>query len=214
MNLASYIDHTILKPDCRLEEIEQVCKEAVLHGFATVYVPPFYVKPAADLLEGQKTRVGTVIGYPMGSASTPAKVEEIKRAIDDGADEVEAVVNLCAIRNNNWNFVANDIDSMATATHLKGKAIKILFERSLLTDEEVRKICQIALESQADFIKGSTGFNGQDDSVETVQLLRAIVGDKVKIKASCKITSRADAERFIRAGAQRIGTSAGVVALV
>lgn len=210
MNLASYIDLTILKPDCSLQDIEQVCKEAAFHGYAAVCVPPFYVKHAADFLEGKKVKVSTVVGFPMGYAPTPAKVEEIKRAIDDGAAEVEAVVNLCAVKNNNWNFVANDIDSMATAAHLKGKSIKIIFETSLLTGEETGKLCRIAVESQVEFIKACTGYNGQEDTVEAVQMLKNLVGDKARIKASGNIRSKWEAERFIEAGAQRVGVLAGV----
>ena len=210
MNLASHIEHTILKADCRLQDIEQVCKEAALHGFAAVCVPPFYVKSAADLLEGSKVKVATVIGFPMGYAPTPAKVEEIKRAIDDGADELEAVVNLCAVKNGNWNFVANDIDSMATATHLKGKAVKIIFETSLLTEEETRRLCKMAQESHADFIKVCTGFNGQGATVEVVQLIKSIVGNKVKIITFGGIQTKLDAEHFIEAGAHRVGIPAGI----
>jgi len=207
MNLASYIDHTFLKPDCTQQDIERACKEAILHGFAAVCVPPFYVKLAAGLLEGRKVKVATVIGFPMGYTATPAKVEEIKKAIDDGADEVDAVVNICAVKSGNWNFVANDIDSMATAAHLKGKAIKIIMEAELLTETEITQLCQAALESQADFVKASTGFNSTEAGVETIRLLKSIVGDKVKIKAGGDIRTKADAERLIEAGAQRIGSS-------
>ncbi len=209
MNLASYIDLNILKPDCRLQDIEQACKEAALHGFTAVCVPPFYVKQAAGLLEGQKVKVSTVVGFPMGYHPTPAKVEEIKRAIDDGAEEVEAVVNLCAVKNNNWNFVANDIDSMATAAHLKGKSIKIILETGLLNEEEIKKLCQIAIDSQVEYLKAATGYNGQDDTIEAVKLLKSIVGDKARIKASGGVRSKWDAERFIEAGAQRVGVAAG-----
>ncbi|MCO6479829.1 MAG: deoxyribose-phosphate aldolase [Phaeodactylibacter sp.] len=210
MNLASYIDLNILKPDCRLQDIEQACKEAALYGFAAVCVPPFYVKQAAGLLEGRKVKVSTVVGFPMGYHPTPAKVEEIKRAIDDGAEEVEGVVNLCAVKNNNWNFVANDIDSMATAAHLKGKSIKIILETGLLSEEEIKKLCQIAVDSQVEYLKAATGYNGQDDTIEAVMLLKGIVGDKARIKASGAIRSKWDAERFIEAGAQRVGLAAGL----
>ena len=213
MNLANYIDRTILKPDCRLQDIEQVCKEAMSHGFAAVCVPPFFVKQAADLLEGKKVKVSTVIGFPLGYAPTPAKVEEIKRALDDGANEVEAVVNLCAVKNNNWNYVTNDIDSMATAAHLKGKVIKIILEPALLTEEEAGRLCKIAGETQVDFIKACTGFNGQEATVETVRLLRSLAGDKAKITTFGGIQTRQDAERFIEAGARRIGISVEVAAI-
>ena len=210
MNLASYIDYTVLKADCRPEEAEQVCKEAVTNGYAAVCVPPFYVKQAAALLEGQPVKTATFVGFPMGYAPTPAKVEEIKRAIDDGADEVEASTNLCAVKSKNWNFVANDIDSMATAAHLKGKTIKIILETGLLTEEEVRRLCKIAIDAQVDYIKAGSGFNGQETSVEAIQLLRSIVGDKVKVKAFGGIQTRQDVERFVEAGARRVGVLAGI----
>lgn len=204
MNLASYIEHTVLKPDCSPQDIEQACKEAILRGYAAVCVPPFYVKQAVGLLEGEKVKVATVIGFPLGYTTTPAKVEEIKKAIEDGADEVDAVANVCAVKSGNWNFVANDIDSMATAAHLKGKAIKVILETELLTEAEITKLCKAAIEAQADFVKASTGFNGQGASLEVVRLLKKVAGNKLKVKAAGNIQNRLDAERFIDAGAQRI----------
>ncbi len=210
MNLAGYIDHTILKPDCTLQDIKRLCEEAVQHGFPAVCVPPFYASYASGQLRGKGVKVATVIGFPMGYATTPSKVEEVKRAIDDGADEVDAVVNICAVKNRNWNFVSNDIDSMTTAAHLKGKVIKIILETGLMTDEEITKLCEICLNAGADYIKTSTGFNGQGATIEAVRLIKSVVGDKARIKASGGIRSRWDAERFIEAGAQRLGSSSGL----
>jgi deoxyribose-phosphate aldolase len=210
MNLASHIDHTILKSDCSAQEIKQLCAEALQYGFAAVCVPPFYVNYAAGLLEDQAVKVATVVGFPMGYAPTPAKIEEIKRTIDDGTDEIDAVINLCAVKDGNWNFVKNDIDSMCTAVHLKGKQIKLILETGLLTEPEIIKLCQIALETQADFVKTSTGFNGPGASLDAVRLMKSVVGDKIKIKASAGIRTREDALRFIEVGAVRIGSSSGV----
>ncbi|MCB0568421.1 MAG: deoxyribose-phosphate aldolase [Phaeodactylibacter sp.] len=210
MNLASYIDHTILKADCTTKDIRRVCDEAAQYGFYAVCVPPFYVKYAASALEGKPVKIATVIGFPMGYTTTPSKVEEIKRAIDEGADEVDAVVNLCAVKDGNWNFVMNDVDSMCTAAHMKGKSIKLILETGLLNDKEITRLCEIALEAGVDFVKTSTGFNGGGATLEAVQLIRKQVGDKVKIKASGGIRTRQDAERFIEAGANRIGSSSGI----
>ncbi|HQU59055.1 MAG: deoxyribose-phosphate aldolase [Phaeodactylibacter sp.] len=210
MNLASYIDHTILKPDCTAKEIKKICDEAAQYGFYAVCVPPFYVKYAASVLEGKPVKIATVIGFPMGYTTTPSKVEEIKRAIDEGADEVDAVVNICAVKDGNWNFVANDVDSMCTAVHMKGKSIKIILETALLTEKEITKLCEIVLHSGVDFVKTSTGFNGQGATLEAVKLLKSLVGDKAKIKASGGIRTRLEAERFIEAGASRIGSSSGI----
>lgn len=210
MNLASYIDHTILKADCTAKDIKRVCDEAAQYGFAAVCVPPFYVKYAVSALEGKPVKVATVIGFPMGYTTTPSKVEEIKRALDEGADEVDAVVNLCAVKDGNWNFVTNDVDSMCTAAHMKGKSIKIILETGLLTNKEIAKLCEIALQTGVDFVKTSTGFNGQGATLEAVQLIKSLVGDKVRIKASGGIRTRWDAERFIDAGASRIGSSSSI----
>lgn len=210
MNLNSYIDHTLLKPDCLSEDIEQLCREAVQHHFAAVCVPPFYVSQAAELLKNTEVKVATVIGFPMGYAYTPAKIEEIKRAISEGADEIDAVINLCALKSGNWNYVTNDIDSMATATHLKGKQIKMILETALLTRDEIARLAEICLEKEVDYVKTSTGFNGGGATIEHVQLLNELLGGKAKIKASGGIRSRWEAEQFIQAGADRIGTSSGV----
>ena len=210
MNLSGYIDHTLLRPDCTTEDIEQLCKEARQHEFAAVCVPPFHVKRAADFCEGSPVAVATVIGFPMGYASTPSKIEEIKRAIDEGATEIDAVINICAVKSGNWNHVANDIDSMTTATHLKGKQIKIILETALLTTAEIERVVGICLDKEVEYLKTSTGFNGGGATLEVVELLRNLAGGKAKIKASGGIRSRWDAEQFIKAGADRIGTSSGV----
>lgn len=210
MNLNSYIDHTLLRPDCTTDDIEQLCREAKEHQFAAVCVPPFFVKLAAELLEDSPVRIATVVGFPMGYASTPAKIEEIKRAIDEGADEIDAVLNICALKAGNINYLTNDIDSMITATHLKGKQIKIILETGLLTMEEVEQAAQICLDKEADYLKTSTGFNGGGATLEMVSFLGRLAGGKAKVKASGGIRTREDALGFIEAGAQRLGTSSGL----
>jgi deoxyribose-phosphate aldolase len=209
MDLSSYIDHTLLKPDCTLSDVDQLCQEAKQYGFASVCIPPYFVAHAANALQDQPVRVSTVIGFPMGYASTPSKVEEIKRAIDEGAEEIDAVVNLCAVKSGQWNYVKNDIDSMTTAAHLKGKKIKIILETSLLQEEEIRQLVEACLKSEVDYLKTSTGINGKA-SLEAVRLLRELAGGKAKIKASGGIRNRWDAEQYVQAGADRIGSSSGV----
>lgn len=210
MQLAEKIDHTILKPDCTLEEIKGVCEEAKSNGFFSVCIPPFYVKDAAQCLENTPVKVTTVIGFPMGYATTPAKVEEIKRAIDDGADEVDAVVNICAIKSGNWNYVRNDIDSMTRIAHLRGKHIKIILETGLMTQEELAKLCKICTDSEVDFVKTSTGILAAGANVDTVSWLRANLPASIKIKASGGVRSYHDAQRLVEAGADRLGSSASV----
>ncbi len=210
MNLSGYIDHTILRADCSTEDLKRLCAEAMQYHFPVVCVPPFYVNTAANLLADAPVKVATVVGFPMGYAATAAKVEEIKRAVDDGVNEIDVCVNICAIKSGNWNHVRNDIDSVTTAGRLKNKIVKIILETGLLEESEIRQLCDICLEIEPDFVKTSTGFNGDGATVQVVTLLRQLVGDRLKIKASGGIRTKEDALRLIQAGAQRIGTSAGV----
>jgi deoxyribose-phosphate aldolase len=211
--LAAYIDHTLLKPDCAESEIQQLCEEAVHYGFASVCVPPFYVHKASQLLgkeDSQSVRVTTVIGFPFGYSNTPAKVEEIKKAVDEGADEVDAVINFCAVKNKHWSYVENDIDSMCTAARLRGKKIKIILETAILNPEEIRHLMDILLATQPDFVRTSTGFNGTDSGQEAVKQLRQLAGAKIQVKAFGDILSSERAISLIEAGANRIGTTAAV----
>lgn len=209
MNFASVIDHTILKPDCSIDDIKRVCKEAITHQFASVCVPPYYIKDAARILDGENVKVCTVIGFPFGYTATVAKVEEIKRAINDDIDELDVVVNIAAVKSGHWNHVKNDIESITMAAHLKGKVIKIIFETSLLTEEEIKNLCAICNEKGVDFVKTSTGFNGSGATEETIRFLKENLLPKIKIKASGGIKTREQAEALINAGADRLGTSSG-----
>lgn len=210
MNLPSIIDHTVLKADCSLEDVRKCCAEAVQFQFAAVCVPPFYAKNAADWLADTEVKVATVIGFPMGYSATAAKVEEIKRALEDGASEIDAVINLCAVKSGQWSYVRNDIDSMVMATHLRGKTVKIILETGLLTDTELRNLCDICTEVKPDFVKTSTGFNGDGATIEIVQQLHLLLPNSVRIKASGGIRTKEDALRLIGAGATRIGSSSSV----
>ena len=209
MDLASYIDHTVLIPDCTKDDITRVCNEALEHGFFAVCIPPYYVRLAAKLLEDTPVKIAAVVGFPMGYSAIPAKVEEIKRAIDEGADEIDIVVNIAAIKNGDWAHVRNDIDGVTMAVHLKGKKIKMIFEVALLEEIEILKLCNICKEVGVDFVKTSTGY--QDGAtVEVVKLLRNNLPKTIKLKASGGIRTAEDARKMIGAGADRIGTSSGV----
>lgn len=208
--LAKKIDHTLLAPNCTYNEIERLCDEARTHNFAAVCVPPYYVKDAARILEDNMTKVATVIGFPMGYSNTPAKVEEVKRAIDEGVDEIDVVINILAIKNGNWSYVRNDIDSMTRAAHLKGKQIKIIVEVGLLTEEELKQVCDLCNEIDVNYVKTSTGIIGSPVNVKQVQQLRSFLKSDIRIKASGGIKTSKFAEELIEAGASRIGASASL----
>ncbi|MEL6636209.1 MAG: deoxyribose-phosphate aldolase, partial [Bacteroidota bacterium] len=157
MELSKYIDHTILSPGCTSEDIKRICDEAKHFGFYAICIPPYYVRLAARELEDSPVKIATVVGFPMGYAAIPAKVEEIKRAIDEGADELDIVANIAAVKNGDWAHVRNDIDGVTIAVHLKGKKVKLIVEATLLTEAEIIKICTICREVGVDFVKTSTG---------------------------------------------------------
>ena len=210
MNLASVIDHTILKPDCTISDIQTLCQEALDHGFGAVCIPPYYVSNAAELLNESSVSVATVIGFPMGYAATVSKVEEIKRALSEGAQELDAVINISAVKNGDWSHVRNDIDSMTHSAHLRGKLVKITLETGMMTTEELLKLCEICAANDVDFVKSSTGFNAGGATKEHVELLRKNLPAKTKIIASGGIRSRAFAEELIAAGADRIASSSSI----
>lgn len=210
MKLATFIDHTLLRPDCTDTDVKQLCQEAIKHHFAAVCIPPFFVRNAYKVLSGYSPKIVTVVGFPMGYSTTPAKVEEVKKAINDGADEIDMVVNICAVKNGNWSYVQNDINSVTTACHLKGKTIKVILETSLLSKAEIVKLCKICTQVGVDYVKTSTGFNGAGASVEIIQLLRENLAKKIKIKASGGIRTSEQAQRLIDAGATRLGCSKSI----
>jgi deoxyribose-phosphate aldolase len=209
--IADLIDHTLLKQNTTHFEIIQLCEEAINYNFASVCIPPYYVREASNALESQKgnVKVSTVVGFPLGYSSVLAKVEEIKRAIHEGADEIDAVLNICAIKNEDWGFVRNEIDSLVLGTHMKGKVIKLILETAQLTNAEIEKICTIALDFKPNFLKTSSGFNG-GASLEAVQTMLSVVGNNINIKASGGIRDLATLLQYKDLGVKRIGTSAGV----
>jgi deoxyribose-phosphate aldolase len=210
MDIASYIDHTALKPDLTADDVRNLCEEAKTYRFAGVCVPPYYVPAAKKALGDSPVELATVIGFPLGYSATVAKVEEIKRAIDEGASELDVVINLAALKSGNWNFVRHDLDRMVTAVHLKGKTIKVIIEAALLTADEMVKVCELCNELKPDFAKTSTGFNGPGANVEMIATMRRLLDPAIRIKASGGIRSAEDARALIEAGANRLGSSSGV----
>jgi len=208
---SKFIEHTLLKPDTSLAEVRQLCAEALQYGFHGVCVPPLFVRDARRLLgEDSTIRVVTVIGFPMGYTAIPAKSEEIRRALDEGANDVDAVINIAAIKSENWNHVNHDIDSVARATHMRGRTLKLILECGLLTEAEIRKVCEFAREAQVNWLKTGTGFHGHPATPEMVRNLRAIAPASMSIKASGGIKTAKDAQALLDAGADRLGTSASL----
>ena len=162
------------------------------------------------MLGDTRVKICSVIGFPMGYSTTGAKVEEIKRACNDGVDELDVVVNIAAIKNNDWNTVRNDIESTTMISHLRGKKMKLIIEMGLLEEEEIIKVCEFATQSGVDFVKTSTGFNDTITTPEDIKHLRSILPNNIKIKASGGIRNKEDALLMVLAGADRIGTSSGV----
>lgn len=210
MKINQYIDHTLLKPVTTLQEIEQLCKEAVEYEFAAVCVPPPFVKKAKEWLEGSAVKVATVIGFPMGYSAVEAKIAEIVLAMIDGADEFDVVINLTALKNNDWVYLANEINHIVPVIKQKGKVIKIIIESGILTEEEIKKCCELYGAAGIDYLKTSTGYAEKGASVEAVELMRLNLPDVIQIKASGGIRTLAFARELINAGATRIGSSAGV----
>lgn len=213
-DLAALIEHTILKPDCSTDDVRRVCEEATQHGFAGVCIPPFYVRDAQRFLgENSPVRIATVVGFPMGYTAIAAKSEEIKRAIDEGADEIDAVLNIAALKSNNWNHIKHDIDGIVRATAMRGRISKLILECGLLTEEEIRQVVQMAGTAGINYLKTGTGFHGHPATEEMVRLLKSLAGTTMKVKASGGIRTRATAESLVKAGADRLGTSAGLAIL-
>lgn len=209
MNLAGYIDHTILKADATSEQVLKVCEEAITHGFWSVCVNPFYVAPVAEALKGSSVKVCSVIGFPLGASVTAIKAAEARQAIADGAGEIDMVINVAALKNGDDRFVQQDIEGVAAV--LEGKAIlKVILETCLLTREEKIRACELSKAAGAHFVKTSTGFSTGGATAEDIQLMRAVVGPHMGVKASGGIRSREIALEMIHAGADRIGASASV----
>ena len=210
MTLSQYIDHTILKPTTLISDIEKLCAEAIEYQFAAVCIPPNFVKRAKSLVDGSSVKVATVIGFPFGYSAVEAKIAEILLAIVDGVDELDVVINISAIKNNDWQYLANEINHIMPIVRNGKKVIKIIIESGILTDAEIISCCEIYGLAGIDFLKTSTGYAEKGASVEAVKLFRLHLPDQVQIKASGGIRDYAFAKQLIDAGATRLGCSAGV----
>lgn len=209
-NIAQMIDHTLLKPDATQDQIAQLCYEARKYGFAAVCVNPTHVKLCSQLLQGTSVHVCTVVGFPLGATPPEVKAYETQQAIDDGATEVDMVINIGALKSKDYALVERDIATVAHTCHASGAILKVIIEAALLTDEEKVIACQLAKAASADFVKTSTGFGPGGATVQDVGLMRRAVGPEMGIKAAGGIKSFQDAEAMVAAGATRIGASAGI----
>ena len=207
MNIASYIDHTVLKPTTLIADIEKLCAEAKQYGFAAVCVPPLFVRNAKTLTDGSGVETATVIGFPVGYSAVESKLAEIILSIAEGADELDMVINIAALKNNDWQYLAAEINAVMPVIRNKKKIIKVIIESGLLTDEEIIKCCDLYGAAGVDFMKTSTGYAEKGASVHAVALMRKHLADSVKIKASGGIRTFAFAKELVDAGADRIGCS-------
>jgi deoxyribose-phosphate aldolase len=207
--IAPLIDHTLLKPDARREEIERLCAEARHYAFAAVCVFPAWLSLAVDHLEGSDVHPGAVVGFPFGANLTETKVFEAHQAIRDGARDIDMVLALWALKDRRYRAVSSDISAVVRVVGARGR-VKVILETGLLTDEEKAAACKIAVEAGAHFVKTSTGLAGGGATEADVRLMRLTVGDRAGVKASGGIRTLAQAEALIRAGANRLGTSSGV----
>jgi deoxyribose-phosphate aldolase len=209
-DMASKIDHTLLKPQATEDQFRQLCAEARQFSFATVCVNPAWVPLCAQLLAGSPVKVCTVIGFPLGATLPDVKAFETQRCIALGAAEVDMVINIGALKSGQHDVVAEDIAAVVSAAHTLGGSVKVIIETAYLTDEEKATACTLAKMAGADYVKTSTGFGPSGATVADVALMRRVVGPELGVKAAGGIKTAADAEAMIAAGATRIGTSAGV----
>ncbi|CAH1002493.1 Deoxyribose-phosphate aldolase [Neolewinella maritima] len=206
------IDHTLLSPHATAAEIKRLCEEAVTHGFHAVCIPPYYVSRALAELQDTPVRIATVVGFPYGYSETLIKVAEARRSIEEGADELDIVINIAAVKSADWSYVKTEIEQMATTVRLKGKVCKLILEIGTLTDEERDRLIDICNTVRPDFVKTSSGLQG-GATPEQVRYLRANLHPEIKIKASGGIRTGPDAQALLDAGADRLGTSSSLLIL-
>ncbi|MFL6415295.1 MAG: deoxyribose-phosphate aldolase [Bryobacteraceae bacterium] len=208
--VASLIDHTLLKPDATRADIIRVCAEAHQFSFASVCINPFWVRLAKQQLAGSSVRVCTVIGFPLGANKTETKLMEARTALEEGATELDVVQNIGALRSGEARVVGEELKKLADLTHANGAILKVILETSLLSAEEKRVACRLAVEAGLDFVKTSTGFAGGGATAEDVSVMRSIVGHGIGVKASGGIRTLPALREMVNAGASRIGTSSGI----
>ena len=211
MNIAQFIDHTVLKSTTTLADIEKVCEEAVEHGFAAICIPPYYVQDACEILAGKSaTRVATVIGFPFGYSHYSAKVAEATKALDEGAHELDLVMNLAAFKSNDLAYLESEIKEISDLTTAKGAVLKVIIESGILSDEEIIRCCELYRHYPVQFLKTSTGYAEKGASLEAVRLMRRNLPESIAIKASGGIRDYDFARQLVEAGATRLGCSASV----
>jgi deoxyribose-phosphate aldolase len=208
--VARYIDHTLLKPEATRDEILKLCEEGATYGFASVCINPIWVREAACALRGSGVKVCTVIGFPLGANAPDVKAFESRRAIFDGASELDMVINVGALKSADYSLVTRDIQGVVGVAHEAGGLAKVILETALLTDEEKVTACTPAKDAGADFVKTSTGFSKGGATAADIELMRRVVGGEVGVKASGGVRDLKQAQEMIRAGATRIGASVGV----
>ena len=210
MNIAHYIDHTLLKPTTTINDIKKLCEEALQYNFCAVCIPPPLVKNAKNILQQSEVKVATVIGFPFGYSLAKAKLLEVQQAIPDGADELDVVINLVALKNNAWNYLEKEMKQITEVVHDSKRLVKVIIESGVLTNEEIIQCCALYAGLGVDFLKTSTGYAETGATVEAVQLMRQHLPSGIKIKASGGIRTYEQAMNMLNAGAERLGCSAGI----
>lgn len=207
MNYNKMIDHTVLKADTPLETVKRICDEAMEYGFASVCINPCHVAYCADYLKDSDVNVCTVIGFPLGANTSAVKAFETKDAISNGADEIDMVMNIGALKDKNYDLVRDDVKAVVEAAN--GTLVKVILETCLLTEDEIKKACELCVEAKADYVKTSTGFSTRGATIEDVRIMKEAVHGKAKVKAAGGVRTPEDMVKIVAAGADRIGTSAG-----
>lgn len=207
MNYNKMIDHTVLKADTPLETVKRICDEAMEYGFASVCINPCHVAYCADYLKDSDVNVCTVIGFPLGANTSAVKAFETKDAIANGADEIDMVMNIGALKDKNYDLVRDDVKAVVEAAN--GTLVKVILETCLLTEDEIKKACELCVEAKADYVKTSTGFSTRGATIEDVRIMKEAVHGKAKVKAAGGVRTPEDMVKIVAAGANRIGTSAG-----
>ena len=208
MGLNKYIDHTILKATASSADVQKLCAEAIEHKFYSVCVNGCYVADAKHLLQGTDVKVAAVVGFPLGAMTTAAKVFEAKEAVENGASEIDMVINVAKLKDGEFEYVENEIRQIKEA--IGDNVLKVIIETCYLTDEEKVKACELSLAAKADFVKTSTGFGTDGATYEDVKLMKSVVGDNAKVKASGGVRDKETAQKYINLGAERLGTSSGI----
>lgn len=211
MALNKYMDHTILKAEATVEDVKKLCREAKEHNFYAVCVNSCYVELCKSELSGTSVKIASVVGFPLGAAHTASKVAETKIAVSEGADEIDMVLHVGALKEGRHEYVQKDIEAVVVAARQSGAIVKVILETCLLTDEEVVKACLLSKEAGAAFVKTSTGFSTDGATAHHIRLMKETVGDSMQVKASGGIRDKAKALEMIEAGADRIGASASIV---